>query len=181
MRSLTHGVQFTFLFVVLLTFNTKCNNKPSDEKVLREQARMMIILEAQQGFHDLFKTNFNPEKTQLLIGAALKRTLEEKKKSTKLLPEETRRAIANGEGVGLLINDALPGKNGGTYGVIYMRAPRFGIRNYFLKLDPNPCGDGNPATCDFCSGCSGESEPGGIIHTCVCTESCGDCRPCPRC
>ena len=79
-------------------------------------------------------------------------------------------AIANGEGVGLLINDALPGKKGGSFGVIYLRPARFGIRRYFLKLDPDPCGDENPATCEFCTGCSGESSPGGIIHTCVCVQ-----------
>ena len=181
MRPLTHKAPSTLLLSMLLAFSAGCNNKSADEKVLREQTRVMMIVEAQQGFNDLFKASFNPEKAQLLIGAALTQKLKEKNKSTNLVPQEIRTAIANGEGVGLLIDDALPGKKGGSFGVIYMRAPSFGIRRYFLKLDPDPCGDGNPATCDFCTGCSGESSPGGIIHTCVCTESCNDCRPCPNC
>lgn len=183
-RTIIHrGACLWFIFVALLAVNTSCSRQPSDPRlpILQEQTRMLMILEAQQGFNELFKTTFNPDKTELLVGTDLKKFFEEKKKSLNLVPEQIRTAIANNQGAGLLIRDGLPGKKGGMHDVVYLRPPRFGIRRFFVKLDPDPCGDGNPATCEFCSGCSGESSPGGIIHTCVCTEGCGDCRPCPGC
>ena len=149
--------------------------------ILEEQTKMLMILEAQQGFNELFKTSFKHENTQLLVGEALKRWLEEKKSSLNLVPEEIKTAIAKNQGAGLLIKGGLPGKNGGTHDVVYLRPSTFGGRRFFLTLDPDPCGDGNPATCERCSGCSGESSPGGIIVGCYCTFGCDTCRPCPSC
>ncbi len=171
------------MFVALVALSTSCNRQQSDPRlpILEEQTRMLMILEAQQGFKELFKTSFNPDKTQLLLGADLQKWFQEKKKSLDLVPPEIRTSIMNNQGAGLLIKDGLPGKKGGVYDVVYLRPSRFGFRRFFVRLDPDPCGDGNPATCEFCSGCSGESSPGGTISTCVCTETCGDCRPCPGC
>lgn len=182
-KKLHSGACLGFVLVALLAFSTGCNRQSSDPRlpILQEQTRMLMILEAQQGFNELFKSSFNPDKTELLLGPDLKKYFEQKKKSLGLVPEPLRTAVANNQGAGLLIHDGLPGKKGGTYDVVYLRPPSFGIRRFFVKLDPDPCGDGNPATCEFCSGCSGESSPGGIIKSCVCTETCDNCRPCPGC
>ena len=178
MQLLSYRTLATMLVVLFLALSTKCNK--GDEKILREQARLMLAAEAQQGFHEAFNKNFNPEKTQLLIGPALQQVLNENKAVTRRLPKEVQTALANAD-IGLLINDALPGKKGGTVGVVYMRPGRFGGIRRFLTLDPDPCGDGNPATCERCTSCSGETSPGGTISTCVCTQSCDTCKPCPTC
>jgi hypothetical protein len=171
-----------FILAALLVVNTTCNRQSSDPRVsiLEEQTKMLMIVEAQQGFNDLFKTSFNPDKTELLLGADLQKWFQEKKKSLDSLPEPIRTAIANNQGAGLLIHDGLPPKTGGSGDVVYLRPNRFGVRRFFVRLNVDPCSDGNPATCEFCTGCSGESSPGGIIKTCVCTMGC-DCHPCPGC
>ena len=173
----------SFICLLMVALNTSCNRQASDPRlpILQEQTRMLMILEAQQGFNELFKTSFNPDKTQLLVGEDLKKYLEQKKKSLSLVPEDIRTSIENNQGAGLVILGGKPDKKGGMHDVIYLRPPRFGRPRFFATLDPDPCGDGNPATCEFCSGCSGESSPGGTIGTCVCTEGCGGCRPCPPC
>jgi len=178
MQLLSYRTLATMLVVLFLALSTKCNK--ADEKILREQARLMLAAEAQQGFNEVFSKNFDPEKTQLLVGPALKQVLKENKAVTRRLPKEVQTELANAD-IGLLINDALPGKKGGTVGVVYMRPGRFGHIRRFLTLDPDPCGDGNPATCERCTSCSGETSPGGIISTCVCTQSCDTCKPCPTC
>ena len=178
MQLLSYRTLATMLVVVFLALSTKCNK--ADDKILREQARLMLAAEAQQGFNEVFSKNFDPEKTQLLVGPALKQVLNENKAVTRRLPKEVQTALANAD-IGLLINDAVPGKKGGTVGVIYMRPGRFSPVRRFLTLDPDPCGDGNPATCELCTSCSGETSPGGIISTCVCHDSCFGCRSCPTC
>jgi hypothetical protein len=180
MQRPTYKTLFTLFFILLLALSSGCNNKSGDEAILREQARLMLIAEAQQGFHEVFNKNFDPQKTQMLVGPDLKRALDEKKTITSRLPQEVQKALAKAD-IGLLINDALPGKKGGTVGVIYMRPGVFGGVRRFLSLDNDPCGDGNPATCERCTSCSGETSPGGTISTCVCTQSCDACRPCPTC
>jgi hypothetical protein len=180
MQRLTYTKLFAVLMFVLLALGIACNNKSSDEQVLREQARLMLIAEAQQGFHEVFNKNFDAQKTQMLVGPALKQALEDKKNITSRLPKDVQTALGNAD-IGLLINDALPGKKGGTVGAIYMRPGRFGGVRRFLTLDSDPCGDGNPATCERCTSCSGETSPGGTISTCVCTQSCDACKPCPTC
>jgi hypothetical protein len=171
------------IFLTVLTLSLSCNRQGSDHRlqILEKQSTMLMIVEAEQGFHELFKATFAPAKSQLLVGADLKAWLADKKKSLGLVPEPIRAAIESNQGIGLLIQGGLPDKKGGTHDVVYLRAPAFGIRSFFLRLDPDPCGDGNPATCENCSGCSGESSPGEIIKTCVCTEGCDVCRTCPTC
>jgi len=182
MPGLTFKMVSTVLLVLLLTtLRSGCDDKSSDNQVLREQARLLLIGEAQQGFREVFNKTFNPEKAQLLIGRALKQVLDKNKQVTSRLPPEVQKEIANTEGFGLLINGALPGRKGGTVGVVYLRPGRAGGARRFLTLDPDPCGDGNPATCERCTSCSGETSPGGIISSCVCTQSCDTCKPCPTC
>ena len=180
--STTPGKALLFC-ISLVVLNLSCDRPPSGPPAAPhdEQARLLMISEAQQAFGELYKSGFNAEKTQLLVGPELKRFLEEKKKSLNLAPESNRAAIANNQAVGLLINDAVPGKKGGMHGVVYLRPPRFGAPRFFLTLDPDPCGDGNPATCENCTGCSGDGGGGGTFKTCVCTESCANCRSCPAC
>jgi hypothetical protein len=165
-----------------LTLEAGCRRQEPDPRlpILEEQTKMLMILEAKQGFVEIFKSQFDPAKTRLLLGADLNNWLQERKKSLKGVPEPTRAAIAANQGAGLLIQEGVPGVNGGKQDVVYLRPPRFGFNRVFVR-DVDPCGDGNPAQCEFCSGCSGESSPGGIIHTCVCTMGCGDCRVCPSC
>ena len=185
----THrALRLGIILVAMVTLGLTCGRQPEEQKtadprlaILEGQTKMLMILEAQQGFSELFKARFNPDNTQLLLGFDLQKWLQENKKSLDLVPEEIRTSIKNNQGAGLLIRDGLPGKNGGTYDVVYLRPPAFGIRRFFLTLDPDPCRDGNPATCENCTGCSGETSPGGIIATCVCTESCDNCRSCRSC
>ena len=171
------------IVAALLTLSSNCNPKEPDQRslILEEQAKMLIISEAQEGFRELFKTTFNPDKTRLLLGADLQKWFQERPKSLQNVPDEIKESIKNNRGAGLLIQGGIPDKTGGNQDVVYLRPPRFGVRRFFVLGTLDPCGDGNPATCEFCSGCSGESEPGGIIKTCVCTEGCGPCRPCSKC
>jgi hypothetical protein len=172
-----------FIVAALLTLNMSCNRAEPDQRaaILENQAKMLIISEAQQGFEGIFKTNFNPDKTRLLLGADLQKWFQEHPKSLRNVPEPIKESIKNNQGAGLLIEGGRPDKGGGNQDVVYLRPPRFGIRRFFVFANPDPCGDGNPATCEFCSGCSGESSPGGTIGSCVCTETCGTCAPCPGC
>jgi hypothetical protein len=177
MPGLTIKMMSTVLLLLLIaTFRTGCDNN----KILQEQARAMLISEAQQGFHDFFKKGFDPAKTQVLVGRSLKQLLDKNKAATSRLPPEVQKDLASAS-IGLLINGALTGRKGGAIGVIYMRPGRVGGPRRFLTLDPDPCGDGNPATCELCLSCSGETSPGSTISTCVCSQSCDDCRPCPTC
>lgn len=141
---------------------------------------MLMILEAQQGFSEIFKTNFNPDKTQLLPGADLQKWFQDNRKSLESVPEPIRTSIRNNQGAGLLIHEVLPDKSGTSQDVVYLRPRQFGFKRFFVR-SIDPCGDGNPATCEFCSGCSGEKSAGGIIFSCVCTQGCSDCRPGPNC
>lgn len=171
------------MIVALLTLNTGCSRKEPDQRaaILEEQAKMLIISEAREGFAQLFKTTFNPDKSRLLLGNELQKWFKAHPTSLRNVPGEIQEAIKNNRGAGLLIEGGLPGKTGGNKDVIYLRPPNFGVRRFFVVADPDPCGDGNPATCEFCSGCSGEGTPGGIIKSCVCTETCGTCVPCSKC
>ena len=150
-------------------------------EILEDQVKMLVVAEAQEGFNDLFKAKFAAEKSRLLVGNDLDKWFQDHPEAFKNLPDETKEAVKNKRGLGLLIEGGLPGKNGAGKDVVYMRAPRFGVRRFFAVAQPDPCGDGNPATCEFCSGCSGDGGSGGIIHSCVCTMTCGDCHPCPTC
>ena len=174
-----------FVVAALLTLSTGCSYSTPDQRlaILEEQAKMLMILEAQQGFGALFKTAFDPGNAQVLLGADLRKWFQDNRRPLESVPEPIRTAIRNNQGAALLIRDGLPGRYGGKQDVVYLRPSRFGFNRFFVKAQPDPCGDGNPATCEFCSGgCSGETSPGGTISSgCYCTESCDDCRPCPKC
>ena len=142
-------------------------------KLLEDQTKMLMTADAQRGFQERFKTSFNPEKTRLLLGYELKRWVQAHRPKVPL-PEPMKTAISANLGIGLLIEQGLPGNNGGQQNVVYMRASSFGGRpGLFLNEDPDPCGDGNPAMCEFCSGGCGSG--------CFCTMGCGACQVCPRC
>jgi hypothetical protein len=69
-----------------------------------------------------------------------------------------KKAISANHGVALLIEQGLPGNKGGQQDVVYLRASSFGgLSGLFLNEDPDPCGDGNPAMCEYCSGLEGSS------------------------
>lgn len=161
---------------------SSCSQTKPDPRVviLQDQVKMLMTIEAQEGFTELFKTTFKPEQARLLLGADLQKWLEGSRASLDLVPEPIRESIRNQRGAALLIEGGLPGKDGPPKDVVYLRPPRFGIRRFLLVIQPDPCGDGNPATCEFCTGCSGEVD-GGTIHTCVCTQSCDSCQTCPSC
>ena len=142
-------------------------------KLLEDQTKMLMTADAQRGFQERFKTSFDPEKTRLLLGLDLKRWIQAHRPKL-TLPERMKRAIRANLGIGLLIEQGLPGNKGGQQDVVYMRASSFGVRpGLFLNEDPDPCGDGNPTMCEFCSGGCGTG--------CYCTMGCGDCRVCPVC
>lgn len=160
--------------------------KVSDQQVaiLEAQTRMLLVADAQQAFTGMYKdkrgNNFDEKKTRMLLGAELKQWLLDHRGSLDCVPEPVRTSVQKNEGMGLLIQDAIPDKKGTTQDVVYLRPPRFGVNRVFVN-EVDPCGDGNPATCEYCSGCSGDAGLGGIIKTCVCTMGCGSCRPCPTC
>ena len=160
--------------VAVLTLNTGCSHSGSEQRLrlLEDQAKILMISEAQQGFSEIFKATFNQDKTQLLLGADLQRWFQDHR-SQAPVPEIVRTAIRNNQGAGLLIQGGLPGNNGGEQDVVYLRAPQFGFHRLFLKAEPDPCGDGNPAMCEYCSGGCGTG--------CYCTLGCGSCRVCPKC
>ena len=165
----------------LLSLSVGCKSKEPDQRaaILEEQAKILIISEAEVGFKGLFNTTFKPEQTRLLLGADLQKWGQEHPGSLDGLPDEIKRAINDKRGMGLLIQGGLPDKDGGNPDVVYLRPSQFG-NGFFVRGTLKPC-DGGQSFCDNCTGCSGESEPGGIIHTCVCTRSCAPCRKCSKC
>jgi hypothetical protein len=165
----------TLLFVAtVLAGGIGCNRAAEQRfRLLEAQSKMLMTSDAQQGFKEVFNASFDPDRTRLLLGPDLEKWLQDHRPKAPL-PEQVKTAIRNNQGAGLLIQQGLPGKNGGQQDVVYMRAPQFGFHRIFLKEDPDPCGDGNPAMCEYCSGGCGTTG-------CYCTLGCGACRPCPRC
>jgi hypothetical protein len=137
--------------------------------------KTLLIAEARQGFKELYKTPFNPDKTELLLGPEAKTWVQNHRPLVKL-SDAAKSVIDNNRAIAVLIHDGLPTPGGGHQSVVYLRSPQFGFR-LFLNEEVDPCGDGNPAMCEFCSGgCDGEGGTG-----CYCTMGCGACRVCPRC
>jgi hypothetical protein len=174
------GLIVTAGFVVLVA---SCSRHESTNQVtiLENQTRMLMVIEAEDGFKGLFNTTFDPAKARLLLGSDLQKWSQEHEKAMQKVPEPIKESIKRNEGAALLIEGGRPTKGGGRQDVVYMRPSRFGINRFFVFGNNDPCGDGNPATCENCTGCHGEIESGGTIHTCVCTESCDACNPCPNC
>jgi len=178
------------IVAVMLILCTSCNpNKPDqrlailDQRlaILEEQAKVLMISEAQEGFRDLFKATINPDKTRLVQGVDLQMWFKEHPDSLDDVPDEIKESITNNRGVGLLIQGGDPDKTGGNQDVVYLRPSSISGIRYFAR-GWNPCGQATARKCKNCTGCSGESEPGGIIKTCVCTNGCTpNCRQCPRC
>ena len=168
------------IVVALLTLGLKCNSKDPRWAILEEQAKLFLISEAQEGFRELFKTSFKPDKTRLILGADLQKWFQKYPGALEGVPDEIKESIKNNRAAGLLIEGALPDKTGGNQDVVYLRPSSFGVRRYFA-LSADPCG-GQGTKCENCTGCSGETEPGGTIKTCVCTQGCSpNCRTCPSC
>ena len=155
-----------------LTLNASGTELEQRTKLLEDQTKMLMTSEAQQGFKERFKVSFSPDKTELLLGADLERWVQAHRPQVPL-PEPVKTAIRTKQGAGLLIQQGLPGNKGGQQNVMYLRAPLFGGLRLFLNEEPDPCGDGNPAMCEFCSGGCGTG--------CYCTMGCGSCQVCPKC
>ena len=169
----------------LLLVATGCASSYSSSEgrvtILQEQTRILMIAEAAEGLRDQFGASFDPSQARLVMGADLEKWFHEHNRVVKSLPEPYPTTINRGQQVGLVIEDALPTRSGERQSVLYLRPPGLGGRRWLVLAQPDPCGDGNPALCERCTGCGGESEAGGIIRTCVCTLSCDDCVPCPAC
>ena len=162
--------------LLLVTAGCASSRSSSDGRavLLEEQARLMMITEAAQALHDQFGAKVDPAKTRLVLGAEVEKWFYEHNRVVKSLPEPYPTSILRGRQVGLLIEDALPTLSGGRQSVLYLRPTRLGGRRWLVLAQPDPCGDGNPALCERCTGCTGEG-------SCVCTLSCDDCVPCPSC
>jgi hypothetical protein len=175
--------RLVFLAVIVVAASCASSHSSSDGRVtiLEEQTRIMMITEAADGLRDQFGASLDPAKARLVLGADVEKWFHAHNRVIRSLPEPYPTTINRGQQVGLIIDDALPTKSGGRQSVMYLRPPRFGGRRWLVLAQPDPCGDGNPALCERCTGCQGESVPGGIVHTCVCTFSCDDCVPCPAC
>ena len=173
----------SLVIVLVATASCASSHSSSDGRamLLEEQARVMMITEAAEGLRDQFGESLDPAKARLVMGAEVEKWFYEHNRVVKSLPEPYPTSILRGRQVGLIIEDALPTRSGGRQSVLYLRPSRFGGRRWLVLAQPDPCGDGNPAVCERCTGCTGESEPGGILRTCVCTLSCDDCVPCPSC
>ena len=149
--------------------------------VLEEHAKTMMIEEAQDGFRAQFGTTFDPAKTRLVVGPEVKAWCRDNHRVVSALPEPYDHTVAHGEQAALVIDDALPTKAGGRQSVLYLRPFRPGFKRWLVLGQPDPCGDGNPALCERCTGCEGGDDSGGLLKTCVCTLSCDDCVPCRPC
>ena len=149
--------------------------------LLEEQTRVLMIGEAQQAVATLLHGKLDPSKARLVTGSEVEQWLVGHGHAPAKLPEPFNTTVKAGKEVALLISDGVTGKDGRPHAVMYLRPSRFGFHHRLVLDQPDPCGDGNPAMCDNCTGCSGESEPGGTIHTCVCTLSCDVCNVCPNC
>jgi hypothetical protein len=180
-RTLFGAVLVTSAGFVIFAASCSRHESSGQSTILENQAKMQIVSEAEEGFKALFKTTFDPAKTRLLLGSDLQKWCQDHEKATGKVPQPTKEWINRNEGMALLIQGGRPTKGGGNQDVVYMMRPRFGVNRVFVFGNNDPCGDGNPATCDNCTGCHGESVPGGTISTCVCTESCDVCHACPDC
>src|ERR1044071_8406267 len=80
------------VFLAVLTLGLSCKQPGSDQRlpILEEQTKMLMTIEAEQGFQELFKTTFTPAKAQLLVGADLKARIADRRKSLSLVPEPIR-------------------------------------------------------------------------------------------
>lgn len=172
-----HNNSLLVVAVATMALNVGCNHNVSEppSTLLEEATKTLMISEAQQGFKELHKESFNPEETELLVGSEVQKWLHSHRPLVKM-PDPTKGAIENNHAIALLIHGGLPMPGGGHQDVVYLRSPQFGVR-LFLNGEVDPCGDGNPTMCEFCSGgCDGAGGTG-----CYCTMGCGSCRVCPRC
>jgi hypothetical protein len=160
----------------ILTFNANGmgpEQSTKEQRKVEDQTKILMTADAQRGFQEMFKTSFNPEKTRVLLGPDLRRWVQAHRPKV-TLPVPMKWAITANLGIGLLIEQGRPGNKGGHQDVMYMRVPSFGrLSGLFLNEDPDPCGDGNPAMCEYCSG--------GCGTNCYCTMGCGSCQVCPAC
>jgi hypothetical protein len=156
-----------------------CSKQSQNSVVLVAHAETMLIEEAQPAFHEHFKTSFKAEQAKMLVGSDLQKWFRDHPKIYESASEAIKEVIDSRDVAGLVISGALPTPNGGGQDIVYLKRPRFGFARYLVK-ELDPCGDGNPATCEHCTGCSGETASG-TFHTCVCTQSCDTCRSCPSC
>jgi hypothetical protein len=166
-------VLFTLLFTSCMTTERA--------RLLEDQVSTLIIPEAQRAFEEVFQASFDANKSHLLVGDDLQKWLRSNPDSIRHVPDDLATLAARNQAIALLIHDALPGKTGVIHDVIYLRPATGRGPRRFLVAQPDPCGDGNPAMCEACSDCSGESSPGGTIATCVCAMACDGCRACRKC
>jgi hypothetical protein len=169
--------------IVSLAALACCASTYSDPRVtiLEEQTKALLTTEAAEAVRDQFGASIDPAKARLVVGSDVEAWFDRNNRVYRTLPEPYRSSINHSQQVALVVEDAVPTKSGGRQSVMYLRSARPGVRRFLVLAQPDPCGDGNPATCERCTGCEGESSPGGILHTCVCTLSCDDCVPCRPC
>lgn len=150
-----------------------CASTYSDPRVtiLEEQTKALLTTEAAEALRDQFGATFDPAKARLVVGSDVEAWFDANNRVYRTLPEPYRGSINHGRQVALVVEDALPTKSGGRQAVMYLRSSRPGVKRWLVLAQPDPCGDGNPATCERCTECAGED-------TCVCTLSCDDCVPC---
>ena len=161
---------------ILLLAAAGCSSSHSSSDgrrtILEQQTRALMITEASEGMRDQFDATLDPDKARLVMGADLEKWFHANNRVVRSLPEPYPTLILRGQQVGLIVDDALPTKSGGRQSVLYLRSLKPGVRRWLVLGQPDPCGDGNPATCERCTECEGQ-------ETCVCTLSCDDCVPCP--
>jgi len=177
-------ISFCALAVAAFLTFVSCTQQPAQPdprlSLLEAQTLSLMTAEAEDGFMGIWKTKFDPAKARLVVGSELHDWLQKAGKPAEKLPEPFKTTIPQGKEIGLLISDGFTGKDGKTHAVMYLRTPHFGSHRRFVIGEWDPCGDGIPATCDFCTGCEGETDIG-TIHSCLCTETCGSCQVCPSC
>ncbi|HJQ99685.1 MAG TPA: hypothetical protein VJ826_15330 [Candidatus Polarisedimenticolaceae bacterium] len=162
---------------------TCCASAYPDPRVtiLEEQTKALLMSEAADAMREQFGVAIDPAKARLVVGSDVEAWFDTNNRVYRTLPEPYRSSINHSQQVALVVEDALPTKAGGRQAVLYLRSSRPGVSRWLVLAQPDPCGDGNPATCERCTGCSGESSTGGTLRTCVCTLSCDDCVPCRPC
>ena len=149
-------------------------------------AKKMMDKEAQRTVVKLFNAKYDPNKGQLVEANEIHKWISKNKIKVKSFPYEVQKAINDKSVIGLLVPEFIALKTEKTMGngmyassAIFLPIwdPESVIGGWWIS-DGVPC-DGD--SCLNCSGCFGYNSFMERFETCVCTNSCKNCRSCPQC
>ena len=152
-----------------------------NESVAEKKLKALMDKEALAVVKDLFGETYDPKCSRLVNAKEIRSLVSQSIVEVKQLPEWVQQRLDDKEAVGLVIpglgrsdqSEKPAEKNGAIY---LRRSGRAYYGGFFITLALRPC---NGGFCLYCSGCRGMVA--GIYVDCVCTNSCAECRACPRC